>query len=194
EHVRDVQALLAPRLGLRIATDGRQFDRLLRDGERLRIGHASGRVMHTPGHTGACVTYLFEGLAFVGDTLFLPDQGTARCDCPGGGPLALCHSVQRLYQRPGETRLLVGHDYGGLDEARDFRFSARVAEQRRSNRMLRADTTIEEFVAVRTARDRSLDPPALIAPALRANLDGGALPAEADDCAAALESRRRAVA
>ncbi|HEX7038110.1 MAG TPA: MBL fold metallo-hydrolase [Pseudomonadales bacterium] len=195
EHVRDAQALLAPRLGLGIATDGRQFDRLLRDGERLRVGHACGRVMHTPGHTGACVSYLFDGLAFVGDTVFLPDQGTARCDFPGGDPRELYHSVQKLYRLPGDTRLLVGHDYGGLDRTRDFRFSARVAEQRVANRMLRADTPVTEFVEARTARDRSLDPPALIEPALRANLDGGTVPpAAAGDGAAALDAKCRAVA
>lgn len=185
EHVRDVQAHFAPRLELDIPTDGRQFDRLLVDGERLTIGHASGRVMHTPGHTPACVTYLFEGLAFVGDTLFMPDAGTARCDFPGGDAAALYRSIQALYELPAETRMLLCHDYGidgGAGAApavfRRFRFCTTVADQRRGNRMLDADTTLDEFVAARRARDRELDPPRLLAPALRANIQGGVLPVE----------------
>lgn len=174
EHVLDVQAHFVPKLGLRTATDGSQFDRLLRDGERICLGHACGRVMHTPGHTPACVSFLFDRLAFVGDTVFMPDYGTARCDFPGGDATALYRSVQKLYALPGDTRMMMCHDYPPT--GRGPRFSTRVAEQRRSNVMLRPDTPVAEFVAARNARDRELEAPKLLEPALRANLAGGRLP------------------
>jgi glyoxylase-like metal-dependent hydrolase (beta-lactamase superfamily II) len=175
ERVRDVQALFVPELELDTAIDGSQFDRLLSDGERVCLGHACGRVMHTPGHTGACVSYVFDRFAFVGDTVFMPDYGTARCDFPGGDALTLYRSVQKLYALPGETRMLVCHDYGSLCDRRErsYRFFTTVAEQRRCNRMLRPVTPVAEFVAVREARDRTLEPPRLMAAALRANLAGG---------------------
>lgn len=175
EHVREVQARFAPELGLDIATDGSQFDRLLADGERVCLGHVCGRVMDTPGHTGACVSYVFDRFVFVGDTVFMPDYGTARTDFPGGDARALYRSVQKLYALPGETRMLMCHDYapGG----RRHRFYTTVAEQRRSNRMLRPDTPIDDFVAARQARDAELEPPKLLEAALAANLSGGAAPA-----------------
>jgi glyoxylase-like metal-dependent hydrolase (beta-lactamase superfamily II) len=191
EHVRDVQAHFVPELELDTAIDGSQFDRLLGDGERVSLGHACGRVMHTPGHTAACVSYVFDGFAFVGDTVFMPDYGTARCDFPGGDALTLYRSVQKLYALPGETRMLVCHDYGNLNDRhgvcspeiaatatslgeRSYRFFTTVAEQRRCNRMLRPVTPVAEFVAAREARDRTLAPPRLMEAALRANLAGGA--------------------
>jgi glyoxylase-like metal-dependent hydrolase (beta-lactamase superfamily II) len=186
EHVREVQAHFAPRLGLDTPVDGRQFDRLLGDGEQLCVGHACGRVMHTPGHTGACVSYVFDRFAFVGDTVFMPDYGTARCDFPGGDAMALYRSVQKLYALPGATRMLMCHDYGAVRDPenaptsagrRRYRFFTTVAEQRRCNRMLRRDTPLAEFVAAREARDQELEPPRLLEPALRANIAGGALPA-----------------
>ncbi len=172
--VREVQARLAPEHGLSIPTDGRQFDRLLEDGERICVGHACGRVMYTPGHTAACVSYVFDRFVFVGDTVFMPDYGTARCDFPGGNAVDLYRSVQKLYALPGATRMLVCHDYapGG----RGYRFAVTVDEARRSNVMLRPDTPIDDFVAARNQRDQGLAPPKLLEPALRANLIGGAVP------------------
>ncbi|MFU8815259.1 MAG: MBL fold metallo-hydrolase [Pseudomonadales bacterium] len=174
EHVHQVQAHFAREFGVDIDTDGRQFDRLLGDGERLCLGHACGRVLHSPGHTPACVSYVFDRFAFVGDTLFMPDYGTARCDFPGGDARALYRTVQKLYQLPAQTRLLMCHDYapGG----RDYRFCSTVAEQREHNRMLRADTPEAEFTAARSARDQTLAAPRLLIPAVRANVIGGVLP------------------
>ncbi len=174
ERVRDVQRHFADAWGLDIATDGRQFDRLLGDGERLCLGHTCGRVLHTPGHTPACVSYHFDRFLFVGDTLFMPDYGSARCDFPGGDARALYRSVQKIYGLPDCTRTLVGHDYapGG----RRHRFSATIAEQKRENRMVRADVTEPEFVGQRQCRDRELTPPRLLVPSVRANIVGGVLP------------------
>lgn len=155
-------------------TDARQFDRLLHDGERLCLGHACGRVLETPGHTPACVSYVFDRFAFVGDTLFMPDHGTARCDFPGADPAQLYDSVRRLYALPDETRLLMCHDYG--PGGRDIRFASTVAEQRSGNCMLNGETTRRQFVAARQARDAELAEPRLMIPAVRANLDGGVLP------------------
>jgi glyoxylase-like metal-dependent hydrolase (beta-lactamase superfamily II) len=190
EHVRDVQAYFVPRLGLHTATDGRQFDRLLGDGDRLCLGHACGRVLYTPGHTTASVSYLFDRFVFVGDTVFMPDHGTARCDFPGGDAQALYRSVQKLYALPAETRLLMCHDY-----ARDtggYRFTTTVAEQRRGNRMLRPDTPVADFIAARQARDFDLEPPKLFQPALAANLAAGVLPGtcSGDRLESLLESAR----
>lgn len=191
EHVRQVQSHFAAQLGMSIATDGRQFDRLLQDGERICVGRACGRVMHTPGHSPACVSYVFERFAFVGDTVFMPDHGTARCDFPGGDAKRLFRSVQKLYALPGETRMMLCHDYGGTDAAaRDYRCSVTVAEQRRSNVMLRPDTPISDFLGARAARDRQLDAPRLLEPALRANLEGGWPPPSADSPTAASASAR----
>lgn len=174
EHVRTVQAHFADAWKLDLPADGRQFDRLLGDGERVCLGHTCGHVLHTPGHTPACVAYVFDRFAFIGDTLFMPDHGTARCDFPGGDAGVLHGSVQRLYALPEETRLLLCHDYPPA--GRTQRFCTTVAEQRRSNRMLSAETSKAAFVAARTARDRELPPPRLLEPALCANLSGGVLP------------------
>jgi glyoxylase-like metal-dependent hydrolase (beta-lactamase superfamily II) len=173
-HVSTVQQHFASRFAVDVATDGRQFDRLLADGDRISIGHVAGRVLYTPGHTPACVTYVFDRFAFIGDTLFMPDYGTARCDFPGGDAHALFRSVQQLYALPQDTRLLMCHDYapGG----RDHRFFATVADQRRHNRMLRDDTAEAAFVTARRERDRQLDAPRLLVPSVRANIDAGVMP------------------
>jgi glyoxylase-like metal-dependent hydrolase (beta-lactamase superfamily II) len=172
--VTSVQRHFAEAFAVDVDTDGRQFDRLLEDGERIPLGHACGRVLHTPGHTPACVSYVFDRFVFVGDTLFMPDYGTARCDFPGGDAGALYDSVQRLYALPDETVMLMCHDYapGG----RDHRYHVPVAEQRSGNRMLRADTARAEFAAARADRDRGLDAPRLLVPSVRANIAGGVLP------------------
>jgi glyoxylase-like metal-dependent hydrolase (beta-lactamase superfamily II) len=173
-RVRDVQRHFAEAFGIDMPADGSQFDRLLEDGERICLGHACGRVLHTPGHTPACVTYLFDRFAFVGDTLFMPDYGTARCDFPGGDPHALYRSVRHLYGLPGRTRLLVGHDYG--PGGRDYRFCSTVDEQRAANVMLAEATAEDAFVTARLTRDATLAAPRLLVPAVRANISGGVLP------------------
>ncbi|MBX2802594.1 MAG: MBL fold metallo-hydrolase [Myxococcales bacterium] len=159
--------------------DGSEFDRLLQDGEVLQLGSLRVEVMHTPGHTPACLTYRIGDALFTGDTLFMPDFGTGRCDFPGGSAEALYDSVQRLYALPESTRVFVGHDYqpGG----RALRYETTIGAERATNKQLKAHTSREEFVAFRTARDATLSPPALILQSLQVNARGGHLPAAEDN-------------
>ncbi len=152
------------------------FDFLFADGEELTVGTLPARVMATPGHTPSCVTYVFEGAAFVGDTLFMPDVGTGRCDFPGGSPHALFRSAQRILALPDETRLYAAHDYSGPGRVAPG-WGATVAEQKRSNLHLNAGTSEEEFTAFRRARDATLPLPALFHPSVQANIGGGSRPA-----------------
>lgn len=156
-------------------TDGSQWDRLFADGDTFTIGSIPVRVMHSPGHTLASVTYVAGDAAFIHDTLFMPDSGTARCDFPGGSATALWRSIQAILSLPDETRLFTGHDYqpGG----REPRWQSSVAEQARHNIHLTKAHTEAEFVALRTARDGTLPMPKLILHALQVNINGGALPA-----------------
>jgi glyoxylase-like metal-dependent hydrolase (beta-lactamase superfamily II) len=150
-------------------SESRRHDRLLVDGERLEIGASTLRVLATPGHTPGCVTYLIGGFAFVGDALVMPDYGTGRADFPGGDARTLYRSIRRLLALPDATRILVGHDY--LTAARSkHRFSATVAEQRRSNVHVHDGITEQDFVAMREARDRSLTTPVLMGRAVPWNL------------------------
>lgn len=174
DRVGAVQAHFASKFGIELRTDGSQFDRLLGDQERICLGHACGRVLHTPGHTPACVTYVFDQYAFVGDTLFMPDYGTARSDFPGGDAALLYRSIQRILGLPDDTRLLMCHDYA--PNGRDFRFLSTVAEQRRGNVHVREGIGEAEFVALRRERDARLAAPRLLVPAIRANIEGGVLP------------------
>ncbi|MEX0808919.1 MAG: MBL fold metallo-hydrolase [Dongiaceae bacterium] len=158
--------------------DGSQFDRLFDDGETFRVGSIPVSVMHMPGHTPACVIYVAPGAAFIGDTMFMPDYGTARCDFPGGDARTLYRSIQRMLDLPDETRLLTGHDYG--PNGRAFAWDSSVAEQRTENIHI-AGKTEDEFVILREKRDHGLSAPALILPALQVNIRAGELPApEAD--------------
>jgi glyoxylase-like metal-dependent hydrolase (beta-lactamase superfamily II) len=161
-------------------TGGAVFDHLFNDGEVFHIGKIEARVMHTPGHTPACVTYVVGNAAFVGDTLFMPDYGTARADFPGGDAATLYRSIQRILALPPETRIFVGHDY--LPAGRDKPvWQTTVAEQRASNIHIGDGVTEEDFVRMRTARDKTLAAPRLILPSLQVNIRGGALPkAESD--------------
>lgn len=170
-RVVELQAAMAAHLNAPIDTDGRQFDRLFEDGERICLGHTCGRVMATPGHTPACISYAFDELAFVGDAIFMPDFGSGRCDFPGGDPLILHASVQRLLALPDNCQLLTGHDYapGG----RPVQFSATVAEQRAHNVHLGGATTAREFAEMRNSRDATLDLPELMAVAVPFNLVAG---------------------
>ncbi len=157
------------------ATDGRQFDRLLEDGEVVEAGTLRWQVLFTPGHTPACASYRFDDAVFTGDALFLPDSGTGRCDFPAGSANDLYHSVsERLYGLPDETRVFVGHDYqpGG----REVRWQSTIGEQKRSNIQLRADTSEEEFVRFRRERDQTLSAPKLLFQSVQVNVDAGSLP------------------
>jgi len=179
--IRQVQATFKRIFGLgdEFAPDGRQFDRLLADGDTVVLGAIEGRVIATPGHTNDSVSYLFGDALFVGDTVFMPDGGSARCDFPGGDAAELYRSVQRLYALPEGTRVFVCHDYspGG----RPPQCETTIGEQRRSNIHLKAGTPEQEYVAMRRARDATLDVPNLIIPSVQVNIRAGhPPPADAD--------------
>jgi glyoxylase-like metal-dependent hydrolase (beta-lactamase superfamily II) len=155
-------------------TDGSQWDRLFADGERFRIGSLDVEVMFCPGHTLCSITYLVGDAAFIHDTLFMPDGGTARADFPGGSAKALWHSIQRIMGLPDSTRLFTGHDY--MPGGREAQWESTVAQQRRANKHLVKARTEEEFVALREARDHELPMPKLILHSLQVNIRGGRLP------------------
>ena len=157
------------------AVDGRQFDVVFDDEEAFAVGTIAARVLHTPGHTPACVTYVIGDAAFVGDTLFMPDYGTARCDFPGGDARQLYRSIRRILSLPDETRLFVCHDYKA--PGRDtFRWETTVGAQRRHNVHVHDGVDEEAFVRLRTGRDAGLAVPRLILPAVQVNMRAGALP------------------
>jgi glyoxylase-like metal-dependent hydrolase (beta-lactamase superfamily II) len=158
-----------------VTADGVVFDRLYADGERFALGSLPVEVMHTPGHTPACVSYVIGDAAFVGDTLFMPDYGSARCDFPGGDARTLYRSIQRILALPPRTRVFVGHDY--LPEGREeFRWETTVAAEKADNIHIGGGRSEDEFVALREARDATLKVPALILPSLQINIRAGALP------------------
>ena len=159
--------------------DGSQFDKLLADGESLAIGELEGSVMAVPGHTPACVAYQIGDAVFVGDTLFMPDVGTARCDFPGGDAKTLYNSTRKLLSLPPQTRLFMCHDYppGG----RPVAFECTVADQRDGNIHVREGISQEQFVKMRTARDATLEMPVLILPAVQINIRAGELPPKEDN-------------
>lgn len=162
-------------LGDGFPRDGSQFDHLLVDGERFFIGELEAEALHTPGHTPACMTYRIGNAAFVGDTLFMPDYGTARCDFPGGDARQLYRSIQRLFALPGETRLFMCHDY--LAPGRDqHQHETTVASEREANVHVHDGIGEEAFVAMRNERDATLHAPALIWPSIQVNMRGGELP------------------
>ncbi|HWV79930.1 MAG TPA: MBL fold metallo-hydrolase [Hyphomicrobiaceae bacterium] len=161
--------------GTEFERDGSQFDALFKEGDRIRIGEMTGYAMHTPGHTPACMTYVFGDAAFIGDTLFMPDYGTARADFPGGSARDLYRSIRKVLALPPETRLFLCHDYKapGRDK---FAWETTVAEQRKSNVHVRDGVTEDEFVAMREARDKTLSMPKLIIPSIQVNMRAGDLP------------------
>jgi glyoxylase-like metal-dependent hydrolase (beta-lactamase superfamily II) len=161
--------------GTEFRRDGSQFDRLFKDGDGYQIGAMKAFAIHTPGHTPACVTHVIGNAAFVGDTLFMPDGGSARADFPGGDARTLYRSIRRILSLPGETRLFMCHDYG--PNGREILWETTVAEQRAHNIHARDGITEDEFVATREARDRTLDMPQLIIPSLQVNMKAGQLPA-----------------
>lgn len=165
--------------GAEFRRDGSQFDWLFGDNDSFMIGELVATAWHTPGHTPACVTYVIGDAAFVGDTLFMPDSGTARVDFPGGDAHTLYQSVRRILDLPAETRLYLCHDYGS--EGRGYECVATVADERRSNIHVRDEVAEADFIAMREARDKTLGMPQLILPSLQVNMRAGHLPpADAD--------------
>ena len=176
EHIRQVQKIFRPIFAADdLATDGSDFDRLFADGEKFALGQLSFTVIATPGHTPADVSYRVDDAVFVGDTLFMPDYGTARTDFPGGDAHQLYRSIKRLMALEPATRLFVGHDYKapGRDE---FRWETTVAEQREHNVHVGGARSEQEFVALREARDATLGTPRLLLPAIQANIRAGHFP------------------
>jgi len=182
EHIRDVQAVFGKLFneGPDFARDGSQFDRRFADGDTFKIGDLVARVMHTPGHTPACVTFLVGDAAFVGDTLFMPDYGTARADFPGGDARTLFRSIRRVLSLPPATRLFLCHDYKAPGRE-EFVWETTVAAERASNIHVHDGITEDAFVAMRTARDAQLGMPRLILPSIQVNMRAGELPPAEDN-------------
>jgi glyoxylase-like metal-dependent hydrolase (beta-lactamase superfamily II) len=160
--------------------DGHQFDHLLCAQSTFKIGNIDAHVLETPGHTPACLTYVIAGMAFVGDTLFMPDYGTARTDFPGGDAAALYRSIQKILALPADTELYLCHDYG-TQERKEFCNLTTVAEQRANNVHVHDSVNLEEFVALRDARDKTLAAPKLLLPSVQFNMRGGAFPPAEDN-------------
>lgn len=176
EHITTVQGVFKDIFHLEpeFRQDGSQFDRLLADGDEIRLGRLVGQVLHVPGHTPADVAYRFGDAVFVGDTLFMPDVGTARCDFPGGDARKLYASVRRLLALPPSTRLFMCHDYP--PQGREAAWECTVAQQREGNIHVHDGIGEDAFVAMRTARDATLEMPTLILPAVQVNIRAGELP------------------
>ncbi|MGR6036343.1 MAG: MBL fold metallo-hydrolase [Candidatus Nitrosoglobus sp.] len=176
EHIIQVQERFGQlfNLGADFKADGSQFDHLFADGEHFRIGALEAQVLYTPGHTPACITYLVGDVAFVGDTLFMPDYGTARADFPGGDAGTMYRSIQRIYELPEETRLFMCHDYPPT--GREPRWETTVAEQKARNPLVKKEISEKEFVQKRMEKDRTLAPPVLILPSLQVNIRAGEFP------------------
>lgn len=177
EKITKVQEIFKDVFGLPegFKTDGSQFDRLLKDGEKFSAGSIQIKTIFTPGHTPACASYVIDDNVFVGDALFMPDYGTGRCDFPAGSSTDLYRSVHdRLYELPEDTKVYTGHDY--MPNGRPLKFMATIAEEKRENIQLKASTSLEEFVRFRTERDRTLAAPKLLLPSVQVNIDAGHLP------------------
>jgi len=180
EHIRDVQRIFRPVFNLDdVSDDGREFDCLFADGETFDVGGMEVEVIYTPGHTPACIAYRFGTAVFVGDTMFMPDYGTARADFPGGDAEQLFNSMQRILAMPGETRLFMCHDYKapGRDH---YAWETTVAEER-ENVHLRGGVSMQDFVKMRTERDATLSTPLLLLPSIQVNIRAGELPPEEDN-------------
>lgn len=182
EHIRTVQDTFGKvfNAGTEFARDGRQFDHLFADGDTYQVGNIEARAIHTPGHTPACMSHVIGDAVFVGDTLFMPDYGTARCDFPGGDARTLYQSVQKLLALPDDTRMFLCHDY--LPESRsEYQWETTVGDQRRDNIHVHEGVSEEEFVSMREKRDATLDMPRLILPSVQINMRAGHLPPEEDN-------------
>jgi glyoxylase-like metal-dependent hydrolase (beta-lactamase superfamily II) len=180
-HITDVQRLFKDLFNVEktFNTDGSQFDHLFEEGETFRIGALEGSVLYTPGHTPACVTYVIGDAAFVGDTLFMPDGGTARADFPGGDAATLYRSIAKILALPPETRLFVCHDYG--PGGRAIAWETTVAEERARNLHVHDGVSEAEFVKMRTERDKGLKVPQLLIPSIQINMRAGELPPPEDN-------------
>lgn len=175
-HIVDVQKVFKPLFNATdVVPDGRAFDVLFNDRDEFRIGSLRGRVLHTPGHTPACITYVIGDAAFVGDTVFQPDYGTARTDFPGGDAATLYRSIAKIFDLPPSTRVFTGHDYPPASRTKPA-WESTVAEQRASNIHIKDGVAEAAFVAMRTARDAALAPPVFILPSLQVNIRAGAMP------------------
>ena len=176
EHITKVQRIFRPVfLAADVAPEGRDFDRLFKDGERFKIGALEVEVLYTPGHTPACVSYRIGDAVFVGDTLFMPDYGTARADFPGGDARALYRSIRRLLALPPETRLFMCHDYKAPGRE-VYLWETTVAEERAKNVQVREGVSEDEFVASREKRDKALAAPRLLLPSIQVNIRAGRFP------------------
>lgn len=176
EHIRKVQQIFRPVFNAAdVSGDGSEFDHLFKDGERFAIGTVEGEVMYTPGHTPACVSYRIGDAVFVGDTMFMPDYGTARADFPGGDARELYRSIRRILSLPGETRLFMCHDYKapGRDH---YAWETTVAEEKARNVQVNDGVGEDEFVARRNARDKTLSTPLLLLPSIQVNMRAGHFP------------------
>jgi glyoxylase-like metal-dependent hydrolase (beta-lactamase superfamily II) len=166
--------------GTEFVRDGSQFDQLFEDQDEIRIGQLIGHALHTPGHTPACLTYVFSNDAFVGDTLFMPDYGTARCDFPGGDARTLYQSVQKLFKLPEVTRLYMCHDYKAPGRA-EYAFQTTVAEEKAYNIHIKQGISQSEFISMRSERDATLGMPRLVLPAVQVNMRAGHMPKAEDN-------------
>lgn len=164
--------------GTEFQRDGSQFDRLFKDGDTYKIGSMTALALHTPGHTPACMTHVVGDAAFVGDTLFMPDGGSARADFPGGDAGELYDSIQKVLTLPNDTRLFMCHDYG--PNGRDIKWETTVADEKAHNIHVGRSKTREEFIEFRTERDAKLDVPGLIIPSLQVNMRAGEIPTDGD--------------
>lgn len=180
-HIIDVQTIFGNLFNAEpeFRRDGSQFDRLFHDGDQFNIGTLTATAMHTPGHTPACMAYQIGDSLFVGDTLFMPDFGTARCDFPGGDARVLYQSIQKLLAFPPETRMFMCHDY--MPNGRELQYECTVAEQKAHNIHVHDGISEDEFVAMRTAKDHTLDMPKLILPSVQVNMRAGELPPAEDN-------------
>lgn len=180
-HITTVQNVFGKvfNAGTEFARDGSQFDHLFEDGETYQIGALTGKAIHTPGHTPACMTHLIGDAAFVGDTLFMPDGGTARADFPGGDARTLYRSIRKLLSLPNDTRLFMCHDY--QPDGREVEYITTVADERANNIHVHDGISEDEFVAMREARDATLEMPVLILPSLQVNMRAGHFPPAEDN-------------
>src|SRR5699024_10404652 len=176
-HITEVQALFGKLFneGTEFARDGSQFDALFEDGDTFTIGTLQASAIHTPGHTPACMTYVIGDAVFVGDTIFMPDYGTARCDFPGGDAAELYRSIQKIFMLPGEYRVFMCHDYKAPGRI-EYQYETTIAEERENNIHVREGITEKEFVTMRTKRDASLSMPRLILPSVQVNMRAGNMP------------------
>lgn len=177
EHIKKVQMTFKKTFNLHdeLPCDGSQFDFLFEDGEIISLGHLDIHVMHTPGHTPACVSYIIEDAVFVGDTIFMPDFGTARADFPMGSAKTLYQSIQKILSLPDQTRIFVGHDYKSPTRD-DYAWETTVLQEKRNNIHVKLGTSQSEFVNLRESRDANLPVPKLLLPSIQLNIRAGNLP------------------